>query len=164
MSSTPKPSSSNTPHGPAGSSSGPLSGREAQTAKPLFDAAPWLQDKPPASGDRRAGGDRRDNAPDPTGLERRRGPGRRLSDFSRAAEEGQLTQEQFMFLMAIEAFKRANSVTFPAWTDVLEVVRLLGYRKTCAAEISLPNAEDWTELSSTPSNVRPERWHLRRAA
>lgn len=69
-----------------------------------------------------------------------------------------------MFLMAIEAFKRANTVTFPAWTDVLEVVRLLGYRKTCPAEISLPNAEDWTELPTNQSNVRPERWHLRRAA
>lgn len=117
----------------------------------------------PPEGERRSGRDRRDEVSAPTGFERRRGPGRRLSDFSRAAEDGHLTKEQFLFLMAIEAFKRANQVTFPAWTDVLEVVRLLGYRKTCAAEISLPNAEDWQELPGTPSNVRPDRWHLRKA-
>ncbi len=73
------------------------------------------------------------------GLERRRGPGRRLSDFTRAAEEGELTQEQFLFVMAIESFKRANETMFPTWCDVLEVVRLLGYRKTMSSEISLRN-------------------------
>ena len=136
----------------------------ASAVKPvLLDGAAPFTDKTPSTGDRRKQG-RRTDAPEASGLDRRRGPGRRLSDFTRAAEEGQLTKEQFMFLMAIEAFKRANSVTFPAWTDVLEVVRLLGYRKTQPAEISLPNAEDWTELPTTLSNVRPERWHLRRAA
>ena len=128
-----------------------------------FDTSDLFADRTPPTGDRRRS-DRRAGEPEGTGLDRRRGPGRRLSDYSRCAEEGQLNKEQFMFLMAIEAFKRANTVTFPAWTDVLEVVRLLGYRKTCPAEISLPNAEDWTELPSNQSNVRPERWHLRRAA
>lgn len=128
-----------------------------------FDTSDLFADRTPPTGDRRRS-DRRAGEPEGTGLDRRRGPGRRLSDYSRCAEEGQLNKEQFMFLMAIEAFKRANTVTFPAWTDVLEVVRLLGYRKTCPAEISLPNAEDWTELPTNQSNVRPERWHLRRAA
>ncbi len=130
---------------------------------PPFDTSDLFADRTPPTGDRRRS-DRRAGEPEGTGLDRRRGPGRRLSDYSRCAEEGQLNKEQFMFLMAIEAFKRANTVTFPAWTDVLEVVRLLGYRKTCPAEISLPNAEDWTELPTNQSNVRPERWHLRRAA
>lgn len=92
------------------------------------------------------------------GLERRRGPGRRLSDFTRAAEEGELTQEQFLFVMAIESFKRANETMFPTWCDVLEVVRLLGYRKTMSSEIALRNAEDWRESPLSPSNVRPPRW------
>ncbi len=107
--------------------------------------------------DRRSGVDRRDH-PDgqaPSGLERRRGAGRRLSDFTRAAEEGEHTKEQFLFVAAIDAFKRANGKTFPSWTDVLEVIRLLGYRKTCSSELSLPNAEDWTEKADAPSNVRP---------
>src|SRR5215467_10732014 len=99
----------------------------------------------------------------PSGLERRRGAGRRLSDFTRSAEEGELTKEQFLFLMAVEAFKKANQKQFPTWTDVLEVVRLLGYRKTMPMELTLGNAEDWREAPNTPSNVRPERWHERAA-
>jgi hypothetical protein len=97
----------------------------------------------------------------PTGLERRRGPGRRLSDFTKAAEEGHLTREQFLFLMAVEKFKKSNGKTFPTWTDVLEVVRLLGYRKTMPMELHLPAAEDWREAPDTPSNVRPDRWWQR---
>ncbi|MFZ9880346.1 MAG: hypothetical protein ACO3QC_02965, partial [Phycisphaerales bacterium] len=52
--------------------------------------------------DRRLGLDRRQTElGTPTNLERRRGPGRRLSDFVRDAEEGEMNKEQFMFLMAI---------------------------------------------------------------
>lgn len=112
--------------------------------------------------ERRGGGDRRDGQGDTfidaQGFERRRGPGRRLSDFTKAAEEGNLTKEQFLFIMAIETFKRTNQIQYPAWTDVLEVIRLLGYRKTVASEIRINAAEDWTEVSNTPSNVRPPRW------
>lgn len=89
-----------------------------------------------------------------TGLERRRGPGRRRTDFTRQAEEGEMTPEQFLFLMAIDAFKRANHKTFPSWTDVLEVIRLLGYRKTQHSQLNLPGAEDWTEKPDTPPGVR----------
>ena len=105
--------------------------------------------------DRRLGIDRRANeTSDPTNLERRRGPGRRLSDFVRDAEEGEMSKEQFMFLMAIDAFKRVNGKTFPAWTDVLEVVRKLGYRKTMASELNLGGrAEDWRERADAPSKT-----------
>jgi hypothetical protein len=105
--------------------------------------------------DRRTGIDRRDlQAASPTNLERRRGPGRRLSDFVKAAEEGEMTQEQFLFLLAIDAFKRVNGKSFPNWTDVLEVVRKLGYRKTMASELDLGGrAEDWTERSDTASGI-----------
>ena len=124
--------------------------------------------------DRRSGLDRRELAalqaavgglPDadeqPTGLERRRGPGRRRSDFLKSAEEGQLNREQFLFLMAIEEFKRGNGRTFPSWTDVLEVIRLLGYRKTMPSQLRLSSAEDWKEAANSPSNVRPARWSER---
>ena len=92
------------------------------------------------------------------GLDRRRGPGRRLSESLKAAEEGQLTSEQFLFVMAVNSFKQANKVHYPAWTDVLEVIRLLGYRKTQASELKLRNAMDWTEEANSPTGVRPERW------
>lgn len=123
------------------------------------DASP-PEDRTGSVVDRRIGIDRRSlERPDgQTGLERRRGPGRRLSDMRKSAEDGEMTREQFMFLMAINAFKKANQKQYPTWTDVLEVVRLLGYRKTMPSEITLLNAEDWRELPDTPSNVRPERW------
>ena len=114
--------------------------------------------------DRRSGLDRRDsdlNSDPVTGLERRRSAGRRRSEFRRAAEDGHMTREQFLFVQAIEAFKKSNGAMFPAWTDVLEVMRLLGYRKTMPSELNLPSAEDWRELADTPSGVRPDGWERR---
>ncbi len=73
--------------------------------------------------DRRAGVDRR------SGLERRRGPGRRRSDSRRSAEEGEMSSEQFDFVLAIDEYKRINNRPFPTWTEVLEVIKYLGYRK-----------------------------------
>jgi len=105
--------------------------------------------------DRRMGIDRR-NREDGEGaaLNRRRGPGRRLSDFVRVAEEGEMSREQFMFLHAIDAFKTANGVSFPTWTDVLEVVRRLGYRKTMPTELNLGGRhEDWAEKPDAPNWV-----------
>jgi hypothetical protein len=105
--------------------------------------------------DRRSGIDRRDReAATPTNLERRRGPGRRRTDFLRAAEEGEMTAEQFLFIQAIDAFKRVNGKTFPTWTDVLEVVRKLGYRKTMPSELNLASdCKDWTEPANAKSGV-----------
>jgi hypothetical protein len=106
--------------------------------------------------DRRSGVDRRhpDQSDFATNLERRRGPGRRRTDFMRAAEEGEMTGEQFMFVMAIDAFKQVNGKTFPTWTDVLEVIRKLGYRKTAPSELNLgQRVEDWTEPPDAPSGV-----------
>ncbi len=105
--------------------------------------------------DRRSGIDRRLlSKPSSKDLDRRRGPGRRRTDFLRAAEEGEMNQEQFMFLVAINAFKEANGRTFPTWTDVLEVVRKLGYRKTLPCELDLGDkVEDWNEKPDTDSGV-----------
>jgi hypothetical protein len=103
--------------------------------------------------DRRSGLDRR-TIGTATNLERRRGPGRRRTDFTRTAEEGEMNQEQFLFLMAIDAFKQVNGKTFPTWTDVLEVIRKLGYRKTMPSELSLGrHVDDWTERPDSPSGV-----------
>ena len=63
------------------------------------------------------------------GFDRRRGPGRRLSPERKAAEEGQMNDEQFVFLMAIDDYKKQNQRPFPTWTEVLEVIQALGYRK-----------------------------------
>jgi hypothetical protein len=80
--------------------------------------------------EKRSTGDRRQSVVDRRlGLERRRGPGRRRSDDRKSAEEGQMSDEQFEFLMAIDEYKRKNARPFPTWTEVLEVIKALGYRK-----------------------------------
>ena len=77
-----------------------------------------------------------------TGLERRRGPGRRLADDRREAEEGEMNVEQFEFIMAIETYKKVNKRLYPTWTEILEIVRQLGYRKVETRTIQLENVPE----------------------
>jgi hypothetical protein len=63
------------------------------------------------------------------GWDRRRGPGRRRSDDRRTAEEGEMNEDQFEFIMAVEEYKKANSRPFPSFTEILEIAKALGYRK-----------------------------------
>jgi len=80
--------------------------------------------------ERRSFRDRRQSVVDRRlGLDRRRGPGRRRSDERKSAEEGQMSDEQFEFLVAIDEYKKRNTRPFPTWTEVLEVIKALGYRK-----------------------------------
>lgn len=88
--------------------------------------------------ERRSGIERRDA----TGLERRRGPGRRRSDDRRSAEEGEMTAEQFEFVMAVEAYKKINKRLYPTWTEILEVLNQLGYRKVASRIIKLENVPE----------------------
>ncbi|MBC8373009.1 MAG: hypothetical protein H8E53_05400 [Planctomycetes bacterium] len=67
-------------------------------------------------------------------LNRRRGPGRRRSDARRSAEEGEMSDEQFSFLMAINEYKSLNKRPFPTWTEVLDIIHALGYRKVAEPE------------------------------
>ncbi len=80
--------------------------------------------------EQRSGVERRQN------WDRRRGPGRRRTDARRAAEEGEMNDEQFEFLKAIEEYKKVNRKPFPSFTEVLEIALALGYRKV-AEPISL---------------------------
>jgi hypothetical protein len=130
------------------------------TADAPASDAPRGPDRRQSVVDRRAGADRRQQSredagytgPDrrvaerrsSTGLERRRGPGRRRSDDRKAAEEGEMTAEQFEFCMAIQTYKKVNKKMYPTWTEVLEVVRQLGYRKVMAREIRLENVPEPT--------------------
>jgi hypothetical protein len=93
--------------------------------------------------ERRLGFDRR------LGLDRRRGPGRRRTDERKAAEEGQMTDEQFEFLMAIDRYKKENQRPFPTWTEVLEVIRALGYRK-----VAEPQSLESFKKDPEPAKVR----------
>jgi hypothetical protein len=88
--------------------------------------------------ERRSGADRRSE----TGLERRRGPGRRRADDRREAEEGEMNVEQFEFIKAIETYKKVNKRLYPTWTEILEIVRQLGYRKVLPRDIHLENVPE----------------------
>ena len=79
--------------------------------------------------------ERRNNSGDRrSDWDRRRGPGRRRSDDRRAAEEGEMNDEQFDFIMAIDQYKRANKKNFPTYTEILEIAKALGYRKVAEPE------------------------------
>jgi len=88
------------------------------------------------TGPERRVGDRR------TGLERRRGAGIRREEDRRSAEEGEMTPEQFEFVMAIETYKKVNKKLFPTWTEVLEVMEQLGYRKVEHRQMELENVPE----------------------
>ena len=88
--------------------------------------------------ERRSGTERRVD----TGLERRRGPGRRRADDRREAEEGEMNVEQFEFIMAIETYKKVNKRLYPTWTEILEIVRQLGYRKIQPRDMKLENVPE----------------------
>jgi len=75
-------------------------------------------------------------------LERRRGPGRRRSDERRSAEEGEMDAHQFEFVMAIETYKKVNRRMYPTWTEILEIVAQLGYRKVRNRNITLDNVPE----------------------
>ena len=144
----PGSSSSSTPHQPQSPAGAPPSAETAATPKGRgpnrrlseVDRRSGLERRQKTAAqagytgpERRSGEDRRDD----TGLERRRGPGRRRSDDRKAAEEGEMTGEQFEFVMAIETYKKVNKRMYPTWTEIMEVMRQLGYRKVERRTIKL---------------------------
>jgi len=103
--------------------------------------------------ERRSGVERRQSVVDRRlGLDRRRGPGRRLTDERKSAEEGQMSDEQFEFLMAIDEYKRKNTRPFPTWTEVLEVIKALGYRKVAEPQ-PLQKSKNESESDKVPLNT-----------
>src|SRR3954467_608199 len=98
---------------------------------------------PPAEGDpgdtgaddRRTRGGRRKRAI-PVAVERRSGKDRRQQEGERRRQvdpttcEKDYSEEEIVFMKAMDQYKRANRRPFPTWSEVLEVIRSLGYRKT----------------------------------
>lgn len=106
------------------------------------------------SPERRKNEDRRGSVVDRRlGLDRRRGPGKRLTDERKSAEEGQMSDEQFDFLMAIDEYKRKNTRPFPTWTEVLDVIKALGYRK-----VAEPQSLGKTRKESRETKVPLGTW------
>lgn len=101
----------------------PRESQDMQTEPTTTSVDTFQERRKPAEDRRNTVVDRR------TGFDRRRGAGFRRTEERRAAEEGEMNDEQFEFLIAIDQYKRANQRPFPTWTEVLEIIKALGYRK-----------------------------------
>jgi hypothetical protein len=91
--------------------------------------------------DPRTHGDRRKRNI-PVAVERRSGKDRRQEKGDRGERRRQVdpttcekdySQDEIDFMKAMDLYKRANRRPFPTWSEVLEVLRSLGYRKVEAA-------------------------------
>lgn len=107
----------------------PLAAGDAVTVADMTQPDTPQDDQACDATERRGIVERRATVERRSGLERRRGPGRRRSDSRRSAEEGEMSNEQLEFVLAMDEYKRANRRPFPTWTEVLEVIKYLGYRK-----------------------------------
>jgi hypothetical protein len=92
------------------------------------------------AGDRR-GADRRKRSI-PVAVERRSGKDRRQQGERRRQVdpttcERDYNDEEIAFMRAMDQYKRDNRRPFPTWSEVLEVLRALGYRKV-AEPTALP--------------------------
>src|SRR6516165_1124292 len=108
------------------------------------------------SGDRRQQNDRRKRSI-PVAVERRSGKDRREKGERRRQVdpttcEKDYSDEEIIFMKAMDQYKRSNRRPFPTWSEVLEVLRSLGYRKT-EAPTALPG------LPVQPSHMIPLGGH-----
>jgi len=105
-----------------------------------------------AESDRRRGERRRKNIP--VAVERREpGAERRLGERRRQVDpttcEREYTPDEIDFMRAMDHYKRANRRPFPTWSEVLEVLHALGYRRVAEAT-PLPKPNE------TPKQVRED--------
>jgi hypothetical protein len=103
----------------------------------------------------RRGGERADRrGPDrrkrsiPVAVERRSGKDRRQQGERRrqidpTTCERDYSDEEIAFMKAMDQYKRDNRRPFPTWSEVLEVLRALGYRKV-AEPTAMPGLQPAT--------------------
>jgi hypothetical protein len=105
-------------------------------------AAPDPRDR--RKNERRSGRDRRAGTAPPPGVERRQGD-RRATDRreepvvpdqyragARHMNEYPLLPEEMEFINAVNAYKQRHQRPFPTWSEVLHVLKALGYTKQAA--------------------------------
>ena len=87
-------------------------------------------------GDRRVRTERRQAVPKPAvhiGEERRQGPRRAKVERRRQIDpttcERDYTADEIEFMKAMDDYKRRSGRQFPTWSEVLEVVRGMGYKR-----------------------------------
>lgn len=106
-------------------------------AKKIEDAQLTMERR---SGDRRKSEDRR-KANVPVDVERRTGPRREKVSRRRQIDpttcERDYTDAEVEFMSALDQYKRKNGRMFPTCSEILEVIRDLGYVKAAVAPVML---------------------------
>jgi hypothetical protein len=90
----------------------------------------------------------------PVAIERRSGKDRREQGERRrqidpTTCERDYNNEEIEFMKSMDQYKRENRRPFPTWSEVLEVLRALGYRKVAAPSV-MPGLS--TSLPPTATN------------
>lgn len=92
-------------------------------------------------------------------LERRKKVSRRRQIDPTTCERD-YTDEEIRFMNALDAYKRASGRMFPTCSEVLEVVRSLGYVKLSQAELTAYEATaQSTESADDSANAHPAESH-----
>ncbi|MGF1581948.1 MAG: hypothetical protein ACFCD0_21695 [Gemmataceae bacterium] len=104
-----------------------------------------------ATTDRRKKKDRRQRQI-PVAVERRSGTDRRQEGERRrqidpTTCERDYSDDEIAFMKAMDEYKRANRRPFPTWSEVLEVLVALGYRKV-EAPIPIPGTPEAIEAAA----------------
>jgi hypothetical protein len=102
------------------------------------------EDRRQSGGDRRKGADRRSGTDRRAGYDRRAGKdrraperGRRESDFDisdrrppeRKINEYTLNEEELEFIRAVDHYKKTYGKPFPTWSEILHILKSMGYEK-----------------------------------
>jgi hypothetical protein len=101
------------------------------------------------AGDRRSADRRQQSVPvevDRRKGEDRRHQGERRRQIDPTTCERDYTDEEIIFMKAMDQYKRDNRRPFPTWSEVLEVLHALGYRKV-AEPTALPGLSPSTAKS-----------------
>ncbi len=103
--------------------------------------------------DRRSGEDRRKQQI-PVAVERRKGERRKVQRrrlIDPTTCERDYTPEEIEFMLALDQYKRASGRMFPTCSEILEVLRGLGYRKCTCGAAAGENAQE----ASSPHGTTP---------
>jgi hypothetical protein len=102
------------------------------------------------SSDRRKGEDRRKEDM-PVAEDRRTGDRRKVQrrrQIDPTTCERDYSQEEIEFMQAMDAYKRASGRMFPTCSEILEVVRNLGYIKVSNADSEAPQVDTSEHIAS----------------
>jgi hypothetical protein len=106
-----------------------------------------------------------------TGLEQRLGPGQPTGEDARRTQrdgEGYFSDEEDLLLKAIDTFRRVNGKGYVQHTEVLEIMKQLGYRRVAPMTVRVPGYEHMQakdckpceESSPFPATPPPENQPL----